>query len=194
MNNQLNVTFGDIPDVQVIDMTNYHNANENEQRLLRLIESMEIIETVHDTVPNNEGSELGASHEFLSTLEEHDVDEELVNEKKECSICLESFKLGDKYIKLPCSGQNHIFHSDTDGCSGIKPWLSRNHTCPLCRTEFPRGPPNNTINANNTNNIINANNPIMNIISQIISENSSQLISNEEMDIQRAIELSLVNT
>jgi hypothetical protein len=34
----------------------------------------------------------------------------------------------------------------------------------------------------------------MNIISQIISENSSQLISNEEMDIQRAIELSLVNT
>jgi len=205
-----NVTFGNIPDIQVLDAAAidataataadavestaqidaiiYQNANESEQRLLRMIDSMDAMAfgENNENNENNENVELcqGVSREFLSGLKECVVDEKLFNEKKECSICMESFKLGDKYIELPCSsfssGQNHMFHSGMDGCSGIKPWLERNNTCPLCRTEFPKSEPSN--------------NHILNILNQIILSNSRQIISNEESDIQRAIELSLTET
>ena len=44
----------------------------------------------------------GASEEFKNNLEEYTVDEEFIKNKKQCSICLDDFKLGDKYIRLPC--------------------------------------------------------------------------------------------
>jgi hypothetical protein len=90
----------------------------------------------------NPESNNGVSEEFKNNLEEVIVDEEFISKEKQCSICLEEFKLGDKYIKLPCQtekeDEKHIFHSGSDTCSGIKPWLERNNTCPMCRTEFPK--------------------------------------------------------
>jgi hypothetical protein len=90
----------------------------------------------------NSESNNGVSEEFKNNLEEIIVDEEFISKEKQCSICLEEFKLGEKYIKLPCQtekeDEKHIFHSGNDTCSGIKPWLERNNTCPMCRTEFPK--------------------------------------------------------
>lgn len=174
----------------------------------------------------------GVSEEFKNNLEEIVADEEFISKEKQCSICLDEFKLGDKYIKLPCQTENedekHIFHSGNDTCSGIKPWLERNNTCPMCRTEFPKDenhinpiietititvpPINNMTNMNifndifndinedtdeNTNedtneeNIPNPNeleNRISNIITNYINEIEA---SNEQRDIQIAIEQSL---
>ena len=97
------------------------------------------ISNMNSTTPEN----TGCSEEFKNNLEEFIADEEFIKSKKQCSICLDEFKLGDKYIRLPCrdeeneSEENHVFHSGDDTCSGINPWLERNNTCPMCRKEFP---------------------------------------------------------
>lgn len=169
----------------------------------------------------------GVSEEFKNNLEEIVADEEFISKEKQCSICLEDFKVGDKYIRLPCQTENedekHIFHSGNDTCSGIKPWLERNNTCPMCRTEFPKD--ENPINPlfetitvmipqihNMTTNIFNdlnedinedinegANeenipnpNELENRISDIIANYINEIeASNEQRDIQIAIEQSL---
>lgn len=78
----------------------------------------------------------GASKEFIDSLEEIEITE-ITEEGKTCSICLEDFKIGEKYIELPCKDHKHSFHSEKDNCMGIKKWLEKSNTCPVCRTEFP---------------------------------------------------------
>ena len=80
--------------------------------------------------------------QFLQSMgnREHPTDEEILNElpetqiedvtkldpeKKNCIICLEDFKNGDKAIILPCI---HIFHTEC-----IKNWLKTQDTCPICK-------------------------------------------------------------
>ena len=180
-----------------------------------------------------------ACEQFVNTLEEVSVTEEMVSKGLECAICMETFKENEKCVKLPCTDHPHYFHRGQEGseCSGIKPWLQRNNTCPVCRTEFPMEqqsagghddrqladvleeriieippsliPTNNTALTpeqveglqNNTNitNIIQDNqvadiiqNNIMNAFSNGIRRERMR-IRNEEVDIQRAIELSLAN-
>ena len=43
----------------------------------------------------------------------------------ECSICLSEYPVGSYMLILPCG---HAFHSRC-----LTRWLSRSHTCPLCR-------------------------------------------------------------
>ena len=47
---------------------------------------------------------------------------------KNCTICLEDFKIKDKLIYLPCF---HLFHKDC-----IVNWVKRNSTCPLCKIDI----------------------------------------------------------
>ena len=174
-----------------------------------------------------------ASQEFVNTLEEVNVTSEMVSEGLECAICMEAFKENEKCVKLPCTDHPHYFHYGHEGseCSGIKPWLQRNNTCPVCRTEFPTEnvignegdileeriieippsliPTNNTDLTpdqieglqNNTNitNIIEdnqvtnmINNEIMNAFVNGIRRERMR-VRNEEAEIQRAIELSLLD-
>lgn len=50
----------------------------------------------------------------------------------DCTICQESIKKGDQFRRLPCGVTvNHCFHKDC-----IDPWLSRNSTCPNCRSNL----------------------------------------------------------
>lgn len=54
-----------------------------------------------------------------------------VREKKDCSICLDNLYSEDtlkKPITLNCG---HKFHPDC-----LYKWISKNHTCPLCRTKI----------------------------------------------------------
>ena len=159
-----------------------------------------------------ENNNQGVSEEFKNNLRENIADEEFISKEKQCSICLEDFKLGDKYIILPCSENNdsenndsednHIFHSGDEICSGIKPWLERKNTCPMCRKEFPKRnnlntPLFETITIHTSpiipiyNNNINPNdldNRISTIIDNYINEIEE---TNEQRDIQLAIEASL---
>ena len=182
---------------------------------------------------NNENTNRGVSEEFKNNLDGNIVDEEFIKNDKQCSICLEDFKLNDKYIKLPCSGEPHFFHSGDENCSGIKPWLERNNTCPMCRTEFPQNEQNigyleNILNNHNVvfetvtfhiqrpnidnieeenreedqnreeenQNIVNINpNNLINRMDNIIRDYVNEIQeTNEQRDLQMAIEASLNDT
>ena len=164
------------------------------------------IPTNHPVQPNQ--TNRGCSEEFLNNLEEFRVDEEFLKRNLQCSICLEDLKLNDECIILNCNEDKHIFHKGNEHCSGIKPWLERNNTCPMCRCEFETEDiqSQSQINSMNTfpsifniqdnsvdisdNNIINdSEDYITNITEMIINE--VQTIRDEERNFQRAIELSL---
>ena len=128
----------------------------------------------------------GCSEEYINNLEEKIVDEIMLKKNIQCSICLEDFKLNDKYIALECD-EPHIFHSGCETCSGIKEWLKRNNTCPMCRKEFS---PNS--NDNTQGNIIPNPNNLENRISNIITNYINEIErNNEQRDIQLAIQASL---
>lgn len=69
---------------------------------------------------------------ILNALPENKLDDvtKLDNEKKNCSICLEDFKNGDKTTSLPCI---HFFHTFC-----IKNWLNTQNTCPICKYKLTR--------------------------------------------------------
>ena len=64
---------------------------------------------------------------ILNELPETQIDDvtKLDPEKKNCVICLEDFKNGDKATVLPCI---HLFHSTC-----IQNWLKTNNCCPICK-------------------------------------------------------------
>lgn len=77
-----------------------------------------------------------SSKDFIDSLEEIEITE--IKEKGQtCHLCLEDFEIGDKCFELPCKDHKHLFHTEKDGCMGIKKWLEKSNTCPVCRTEFP---------------------------------------------------------
>ena len=79
-----------------------------------------------------------AKKDFIDSLQEITVDQEMIDRKVSCSICLDEFKINEKCIKLPCENP-HYFHigENKDECEGILPWFKLNHNCPVCRCEFP---------------------------------------------------------
>jgi len=50
----------------------------------------------------------------------------LPNDGKKCSICLEEYKEADECVFLPCF---HKYHSEC-----IKTWLKKNNNCPICKS------------------------------------------------------------
>ena len=212
--NGLNITFGQIPSIQVVGGSN----GGRRTNLMRMISSLiqndnELINIMNQTPGNNESENNSVSETFLNELEEKNVTNEMIDKKKDCPICLDSFRENEKYIQLPCSEDSHCFHNNC-----IKEWLSRNNTCPLCRTEFnqqrsitrprPRpillsalNPPiNNDIPDSTDNNIIDDRNEfILNTIDNFLRDISNEIenptpnpiINSEDSDLQRAIELSL---
>ena len=58
-----------------------------------------------------------------------DVDK-LDPEKRNCIICLEDFKSGEKATLLPCV---HLFHKNC-----INRWLTTKDFCPICKFELTR--------------------------------------------------------
>ena len=65
--------------------------------------------------------------QILNNLPETEIDDvtKLDPEKRNCVICLEEFKNGDKATSLPCI---HLFHT-----SCIKNWLKKQNSCPICK-------------------------------------------------------------
>ena len=143
---------------------------------------------------NTDNVNRGVSEVFSNNLDEFTVDSEFAKKEVQCSICLDEFKEGDKCIRLPCEGEPHIFHSGSDSCSGIRPWLERNNTCPMCRHEFPTDTPLTPEQIPET--ILNPNS-LENTISGMIEAYIRDMdglpagLTTEDDDLQRAIELSL---
>ena len=64
------------------------------------------------------------------TMNESRFNPYLFDSYKECTICMESFKQGDKVIALPCD-KRHYFHSEC-----ILSWSERHRNCPLCKKAY----------------------------------------------------------
>ena len=94
---------------------------------------------LHDNNNNNFFAFLGEFIQRIRNLE-HPTDQHILNElpeiqiddvtkldseKKNCVICLEDFKIGDKTTILPCI---HLFHSNC-----IQNWLKSQNSCPICK-------------------------------------------------------------
>ena len=64
-------------------------------------------------------------NKILNDLEEIEFNEQFKNQEEiRCTICLESYAIGDKISYLPCA---HLFHS-----SCIKNWIRIKNKCPIC--------------------------------------------------------------
>tara|TARA_B100001093_G_C26773171_1_gene991106 strand:- start:275 stop:1027 length:753 start_codon:yes stop_codon:yes gene_type:complete len=152
------ITFNSNPTIQIIGQDiNPPPRNSITQNMLQMLNSLihndNILQATLNGEENDENINNSVSEEFMNNLDELVVDENIEKEGIECSICLDKFKIGDKYIKLPCKDHPHFFHcGESEECSGIRPWLERNNTCPLCRTEFPTG--DSIVNQNPENEMI----------------------------------------
>ena len=147
--NRTNITFGEIPNLQVIgDGINpalWGHSSQGSTNVLRMIDSLIRNDNILMRTINSESQNDGltpVSEEYLTNLEEFEISEVGEGEgedltSKECSICLESFKIGDRCIRLPCKDNHHVFHAGNETCSGITKWFETKNTCPLCRQEFP---------------------------------------------------------
>ena len=211
-------TYGGIPNMQTVP------TNSSQNFLLRMINALiENDNILNETIENDnilnetENTNTNTSGDFLNNLEEIDITNEIIEKCSECSICLESFKIGDKCIQLPCKDTPHYFHPSDGNCPGIKNWLATNNTCPLCRTEFPTENISHESNNNSiptfTSNIILSTEQMNEFdntnIGQIIPENNilqENIINNIDSyirnintelniqdDLQRTIELSLTD-
>lgn len=85
-----------------------------------------------EIVPRNdfEDVKITLSNEEFDNLDKLQVDSD--NEEdykhKECNVCIEYYKKGDKLTRLPCQ---HIFHEEC-----IENWLcNENVKCPICRND-----------------------------------------------------------
>lgn len=139
-----------------------------------------------------------ASKEFIDSLEEIEIKEK----NQTCSICLDDFELGEKCLQLPCKNHKHLFHSEKENCMGIKKWLEKSNTCPVCRTEFthetttqvednPDNPDNpDIINQNIHINLDGIDNRMRQLMSNILINNIRVLSPQEviEMEEQRQLE------
>jgi len=61
----------------------------------------------------------------ISSLPQIQVTKQHIDQKAQCSVCWEDFKLDEMVNQLQCE---HIFHNEC-----ITPWLELHATCPVCR-------------------------------------------------------------
>jgi hypothetical protein len=135
------------------------------------------------------------SKEFIESLEEVEMEKSDIS----CSICLEEFELGDKCIKLPCKDHPHYFHNEKENCMGIKKWLAKSNTCPVCRTEFPKESEGQetTLNDEEERILQDMDNRVQFLLNSVLTQgmgviNPQELIEMEEQrQINAAIEASL---
>ena len=137
--------------INLIDYNNNYNNYDNNDVIIdnkNRNESLKII-----SIENSENSENSENNEnrnaiettlisirdsiYISKSKDKDKLEEIpeinINgtseleklKTKNCTICLEDFKVKDKVIYLPCF---HLFHKDC-----IINWVKLNSTCPLCK-------------------------------------------------------------
>ena len=94
-----------------------------EKEIKQININMSFIFGLFDSLQNikNNNDENG----ILNDLEEVEFNDQFKNKEEiKCTICLESYAIGDKISYLPCA---HLFHT-----SCIKNWVRIKNKCPIC--------------------------------------------------------------
>ncbi|CAH1796719.1 unnamed protein product, partial [Owenia fusiformis] len=69
-----------------------------------------------------------ADKEKIDSLPTIEISNKDIDNRVECSVCMEEFHLSEKVRVLPCQ---HKYHTDC-----IVPWLELHGTCPVCRKDL----------------------------------------------------------
>lgn len=98
---------------------NRHNQRNRNRMIPHFIPPAPIIH-------NFNRQRLDKNEKLIESLEEVEITEEILSKikTKECNICLDEYKVGDKISYLPCF---HFFHYIC-----IKKWIEKSKKCPLC--------------------------------------------------------------
>ena len=90
---------------------------------------------INQTFLNQEILENPTNKQFVDSLQAIQVDDTMIQKKETCCICQEYLQQGETIYELPCKHKFHV--ENTCECCGIKPWLEKQNTCPVCRFELP---------------------------------------------------------
>ena len=115
MNNNMNNMMSNMNNMMINmnDMLNSLFNNNNFGMMMNNMGQVEVNNGLDPTLLNN-----------LPSTKLRDVSK-LEDDKKNCIICMEDFKVDDEVIFLPCL---HIFHKDC-----ITEWLKSHDDCPICK-------------------------------------------------------------
>ena len=94
---------------------------------------------INQTFLNQEILENPTNKQFVDSLQAIQVDDTMIQKKETCCICQEYLQQGETIYELPCKHKFHV--ENTCECCGIKPWLEKQNTCPVCRYELPSEQP-----------------------------------------------------
>ena len=114
--------------VKLIDKEEHLYCHELERR--NILEIINIHTNHSRSSSNNKFTNKGLDEETIQNYPVSKIKNvnELSENKRNCMICLDEFKNGQKSINLPCA---HIFHSEC-----IKKWMKREKFCPLCKNKM----------------------------------------------------------
>lgn len=108
-----------------IDFNDVHSSFSHNPLFSRMINNLRNLENLIEQM--NQPPQHPVPDAIVNELPEITIDsvDKLDGDKKNCTICLDSFKHRDKALILPCI---HIFHTDC-----IKNWFKTQNTCPICK-------------------------------------------------------------
>ena len=108
-------------------MNMFSGISGNQQRRMIPFSNFTFSEILDQLMNNLGNQEHPTDQQIINELPETQIDDvsKLDGEKKNCVICLEDFKNGDKAIVLPCI---HLFHTPC-----IQNWLKTQNCCPICK-------------------------------------------------------------
>ena len=121
--NQLNNMFSNMR-ISPLDMF----SNNNQRRRNNPFDNINNMDAILEQLLGSLGNyEHPTDQQILNELPETQIDDvtKLSPEKKNCVICLEDFKNGEKATVLPCL---HLFHNNC-----IQNWLKTQDCCPICK-------------------------------------------------------------
>jgi hypothetical protein len=123
------IDFSAGPRMNFISNRNRTNNNNNNHRR-RDINVFNEFGNAFEELLNKQNQ--GIDRQLFNEFPEPKIDDvnKLDNEKRNCVICSEDFKSGEKAKLLPCL---HLFHKNC-----IKEWLEIKNVCPLCKFKLTR--------------------------------------------------------
>jgi hypothetical protein len=88
-----------------------------------------LYQDIHEFIFNNQGDNTNSFENRNSVdINEFAIDEVTEKSENECSICINTYEVGDVFITTKCK---HMFHYEC-----LQQWVSDHSECPNCRCDL----------------------------------------------------------